>query len=58
MSSSSGAGLAIARLHQNTPGTSRGSTQWSPDQDLVLSLKTSTETPPVAQSQECRKPLW
>ena len=46
----------VLMIHQNTPGTRLGSTQWSPDQDFVLSLNTSSETQPVAQSQEWRKP--
>ena len=43
-----GVSVLIFRLHQKTPGTSRGSTQWSPDQLFVLSVKTSFETAPVA----------
>ena len=37
MSRMFGASVLIGRLHQKTPGTRRGSTQWSPDQLLVLS---------------------
>ena len=44
MSRSSGVSVTILRLHQKTPGTRRGSTQWSPDHDFVLSVKTSRET--------------
>jgi hypothetical protein len=48
-----GVSLTIGRLQKNTPGTTRGSTQWSPLQLLVLSRKTSEVTAPVAHSQ-----LW
>ena len=54
MSMMFGSSVLIFRSQKKTPGTSRGSMQWSPDQDLVLSEKTSTGTEPVAQSQEFR----
>ena len=45
---------ATARLQKKTPGTRRGSTQWSPLQALTLSSKVGPATTPVAQSQETR----
>ena len=58
MSIRRGVSVLILRFDQNTPGTRRGSTQWSPDQLLVLSVNTFFDTAPVAQSHEWRKPLW
>ena len=49
-----GVSLVMARLQKKTPGTIRGSTQWSPLQLLVLSENTSDVTAPVAQSQLLR----
>ncbi len=45
---------SIGRLQKSTPGTWRGSTQWSPLQALTLSSKTGPATTPVAQSHEAR----
>jgi hypothetical protein len=54
MSISRGRSVAMRRLQKKTPGTMSGSTQWSPDQLRVLSLKTLAVSAPTAHSQELR----
>jgi hypothetical protein len=54
MSMSPGSSASIAWLQKSTPGTSRGSTVWSPLHALVLSSKIGPETTPVAQSHDAR----
>ena len=54
MSMSAGSSASIVRLQKNTPGTSRGSMQWSPLHALTLSSKTGPATTPVAQSHDVR----
>ena len=44
------------RLQKNTPGTSRGSMQWSPLHARTLSVNTGPATTPCAHSQETRYP--
>ena len=56
MSISAGSSASIGRLQNSTPGTSRGSMQWSPLQALVLSWKIGPDTTPVAESHELRYP--
>ena len=52
MSTSAGSSVSIGRLQKRTPGTSRGSMQWSPLHAFVLSSKTGPATTPVAPSHD------
>ena len=54
MSIRRGFSLAIGWLQNRIPGTSDGSTQWSPLQALVLAWKTASVVLPIAASHETR----
>ena len=52
--SGAGSRSPIGRLQNRMPGTSDGSTQWSPLQAFVLAWKTSVGRRPIAASHETR----
>ena len=54
MSISRAFSVSIGRLQNSTPGTTDGSTQWSPLHALVLSWKTAVVVLPMAASHETR----
>ena len=51
---STGFSSSILWLEKSTPGTNRGSTQWSPLQALRLSSKVWVVTLPLTESEEAR----
>ena len=56
MSIKRGFSFSTTRLQKRMPGTSEGSTQWSPLQAFLLAWNTSSVVRPIAVSHETRYP--